>query len=29
MIYYRHRERKPEYDADLERRISSIVKERP
>jgi putative transposase len=29
MIYYRHRERKPEYDADLERRISSIVEERP
>ena len=29
MIYYRHRERKPEYDADLERRISDIVTERP
>ncbi len=29
MIYYRHRERKPEYDADVERRISSIVEERP
>ena len=29
MIYYRHRERKPEYDADLERRISGIVEERP
>ena len=29
MIYYRHRERKPKYDADLAKRISSIVEERP
>ena len=29
MICYRHRERKPKYDADLEKRISSIVEERP
>ena len=29
MIYYGHRGRKPKYDADLEKRISSIVEERP
>ena len=29
MIYYEHRKRKQQYDADLERRISSIVEERP
>ena len=27
MIYYRHRERKPKYDVDLERRISHVVEE--
>ena len=29
MIYYKHREREPQYDADLERHISDIVTERP
>ena len=29
MIYYRHRERKPKYDADPDKRIFSIVEERP
>ena len=28
MIYYQRRNRKPQYDADLERRISDIVTER-
>ena len=29
MIYYQRRKRKQQYDADLERRISEIVTERP
>ena len=29
MIYYQRRKREPQYDADLERRISDIVTERP
>ena len=29
MIYYKRKERKPQYDPDLERRISDIVTERP
>ena len=29
MIYYQRRKREPQYDADLEKRISSIVEERP
>ncbi|HLH85656.1 MAG TPA: IS3 family transposase [Thermoplasmataceae archaeon] len=29
MIYYQRRKREPQYDADLERRISGIVEERP
>ena len=29
MIYYQRRKRKPQYDPDLERRISDIVTERP
>ncbi len=29
MIYYQHRKREPQYDADLEKRISDIVTERP
>ena len=29
MIYYQRRKREPQYDADLERRISEIVTERP
>ncbi|MCL4451829.1 MAG: IS3 family transposase [Candidatus Thermoplasmatota archaeon] len=29
MIYYKRRKREPQYDADLERRISDIVTERP
>ena len=29
MIYYKHKERKPQYDADLEKRISDTVTERP
>ena len=29
MIYYQHRKREPQYDADLEKRISHIVEERP
>ena len=29
MIYYEHRKRKKQYDADLERHISSIVEKRP
>ena len=29
MIYYQHRKRKPQYDPDLEIRISDIVMERP
>ena len=29
MIYYQRRKREPQYDADLEKRISHIVEERP
>ena len=29
MIYYQRRKREPQYDADLEKRISDIVTERP
>ena len=29
MIYYKHKEREPQYDPDLEIRISDIVMERP
>lgn len=29
MIYYERRKKKPQYDADLEKRISNIVTERP
>ena len=29
MIYYQRRKREPQYDPDLERRISDIVMERP
>ena len=29
MIHYKHKEREPQYDADLERHISDIVTERP
>ena len=29
MIYYKRKERKQQYDADLEKRISHIVEERP
>ena len=29
MIYYQRRKREPQYDPDLERRISDIVVERP
>ena len=29
MIYYEHRKRKKQYDADLEKRISHVVEERP
>ncbi len=29
MIYYKRKEREPQYDPDLERRISDIVTERP
>ena len=29
MIYYQRRKRRPKYDADLEKRISSIAEERP
>ena len=29
MIYYQRRKREPQYDADLEKRISSIAEERP
>jgi putative transposase len=29
MIYYQRRKREPQYDADLEKRISHVVEERP
>ena len=29
MIYYQRRKREPQYDADLEKRISHLVEERP
>ena len=29
MIYYQRKEREPQYDADLEKRISHIIEERP
>jgi putative transposase len=29
MIYYQHRKREPQYDADLEKRISHVVEEMP
>ena len=29
MIYYKRKERKQQYDADLEKRISHVVEERP
>ena len=29
MIYYQRRKREPQYDADLEKRVSHVVEERP
>ena len=29
MIYYQRRKREPQFDADLEKRISHVVEERP